>query len=127
MEHFARTSISIEELLEEFVLGALGLSLDAPIRALNELPASHRGSLQGSLGKQRDWAAWQTNRGPVSARANYDYVQSQRMRAHVLLIEWWISPNEHHKGWYYCYPKRTREWIKGPGDSTKFLPDETEH
>lgn len=105
----------IEELLEAFVLGALGLNLEARILDVLNLPATHRGSTGISQSDQRDCAAWQTNRGPVSACGTYDYEQSQRLRAHVLLIEWWIGQHEHHKGWWYCYPTRTREWIKYPG------------
>ena len=115
---FSLSRIAIEELLEHFVVGALGLALEAPIRDLNDLPSGHLGSHREAVNKRPDWAAWQTNRGPVSACATYDQEQSQHVKAYVLLFEWWIPPHEHHKGWWYCYPKRPRDWIKGAGEIT---------
>jgi hypothetical protein len=106
---------AIEELMEHFVLGALGLDIASRIWQLSELPAHHRDALNKLQGNDRIWAAWSTNRGPVSVVAEYDHAQAQRVRAHVLLIGWWMEPGEHHENWWHCYPKRPREWICGPG------------
>jgi hypothetical protein len=104
----------IEELLQYFASYALGLSLDGRIRDPRELPASHQNSLIDSEG-ERPWVAWRTDRGPMSACADYDYARSRRINAHVLQIAWWIAAHEHHAGWWHCYPERPREWIKGAG------------
>jgi hypothetical protein len=106
---------AIEELLEHFVSAALGLTLEARIQDAGELPRSHQGCLTNAQSRMHAWAAWCTDRGMVSSCADYDHEQAQRIGAHVLLIEWWISHGEHHKGWWHCYPTRPREWIKGPG------------
>jgi hypothetical protein len=108
-------STFIGQLLEDFVLGALGLTLEARIEEMRSLPVSHQNGLSPSQTDLRAWVAWHTNKGAVTLCGTYDQLRSQTMRAHVLLIEWWVAPNEHHVGWWHCYPKRTREWIKGPG------------
>jgi len=106
---------AIEYFLESFVSAALGLSLEARIQDARKLPAGHRGCLTDSQNKPAVWLAWKTNQGPVSVCAEYENDQSRRMRAHVLWLAWWIAAREHHEGWWHCYPKRPREWIKGPG------------
>jgi hypothetical protein len=100
-----------------FVSGALGLDIVSRIGQLSELPAHHRDALNKLQGNDRRWAAWFTNRGPVSVSAEYDHAQAQRVGAHVLLIGWWMEPGQHHENWWHCYPKRPREWICGPGRS----------
>ena len=47
-------------------------------------------------------------------RARYDEEQSLHVKAHVVKIAWWIG-EEHHDGWWHCYPKFPRDWIKGIG------------
>ena len=112
---FALSPKHIEELLEAFVVGALGLTLEARIRDVSDLLENDHISIVGAQESQDGWCAWQTNQGVVSVCGRYDHEQSQRTSAYVLLIEWWIAPHEHHKGWWYCYPGRTLEWIKGRG------------
>ena len=58
------------------------------------------------------WAAWHTDHGEVTVRAIYDDAQSLRVKAHVVKIAWWIE-DKHHDGWWHCYPKFPRDWIKG--------------
>jgi len=113
--NFEVSRVAVEELLEYFVSAALGLSLEVRVRDTGDVPAAHRGCLIHPSGSPRIWAAWKTNRGPVSACAAYDPEQSLRVSAHVLWIAWWIGSGEHHEGWWHCYPKRPREWIKGTG------------
>jgi len=120
----AASPTTVEDFLEHFLLGALGLSLQARIHDLDSVPASHRSGLVDSQGVPRQWAAWQTDKGPVSGSAIYDHEQSQRIRAHVLFIEWWMVPYQHHQGWWHCDPKHPREWTKGRGDSSRFSGDE---
>ena len=76
--------------MEHFVSGALGLDIVSRIGQLSELPAHHRDALTKLQCEGRIWAAWSTNRGPVSVSAEYDHAQAQRMKAHVLLIGWWM-------------------------------------
>jgi hypothetical protein len=104
---------AIEGLLESFATAALGLELHGSIRDLSSSP--HRScspdpSDRGPIA----WAAWHTDRGLATFRAVYDEVQSLRVKAHVVKIAWWIG-KEHHDGWWHCYPKFPRDWIKGIG------------
>jgi hypothetical protein len=105
----------IEELLEHFASAALGLTLEVRVTDVSDLPVSHRTGLTHSQSSHPVWAAWRTDRGPVSACAAYDHEHAQRVQAHVLLIEWWIAIGEHHDGWWRCDPQRPGEWIKGRG------------
>lgn len=108
---------AIEQLLEYFASDALGLMLQARIPDASDLRARHRGFLTDPESKLRVWVAWHTDRGPVSMCAAYDHEQALRMSAHVLRLAWWFAPQDHHEGWWHCYPKRPREWIKGLGVS----------
>lgn len=104
---------AIEGLLESFATAALGLELKESIRDLSSSP--HRTSLTEASGLgPTAWAAWHTDRGVATLRAVYDEAQSQRVRAHVVKIAWWIG-KEHHEGWWHCHPKFPRDWIKGIG------------
>jgi len=104
---------TIEGLMESFATAALGLELTGRIRDLNQLP--HRLScFEGSDQRPSAWVAWHTDRGVASFRAIYDEAQSLHVRAHVVKIAWWIG-TEHHDGWWHCYPKFPRDWIKGIG------------
>jgi hypothetical protein len=107
----------IEKLMEHFVSGALGLDIVSRIWTLSGLPAHHRDALTKLQCHGRIWAAWSTDRGPVSVAAQYDHDQAERVKAHVLLIGWWMEPGAHHEHWWHCYPKRPGEWISGIGRS----------
>jgi hypothetical protein len=111
--------LAIEELMEHFVSGALGLDIVSRIGQLSELPAHHRDALTKLQCEGRITAVWSTNRGPVSVSAEYDHAQAQRLKAHVLLIGWWMEPGEHHEQWWHCHPMRPREWIIGRGRPTE--------
>jgi hypothetical protein len=63
------SSSVIVELMEHFVTAALGLDIVSRIGKLSELPAHHRDCLAKLQCKGRIWAAWSTNRGPVSVSA----------------------------------------------------------
>ena len=105
---------AIEELLQYFLADAVGLALEGRIEAARDLPPVHRACAADPAGKPQVWAAWQANRSIVSACVLYHPEQPRRMAAHVLFISWWIG-SEHHEGWWHCYPRRPREWIKGAG------------
>jgi hypothetical protein len=104
---------AIEGMLESFATAALGLQLQGPIRDVSALRERQRAcdSLEGD---RTVWVAWHTERGVATFRALYDEVQSAKVRAQVLRIAWWIG-TEHHDGWWHCYPKFPRDWIKGIG------------
>lgn len=104
---------AIEGLLESFATAALGLKLEGAIRDLSAFPCRLSGAEASAFGPVA-YAAWHTDRGVVTLRAVYDEVQSLRVRAHVVRIVWWIG-EEHHAGWWHCYPKFPRDWIKGIG------------
>lgn len=102
--------------MEHFVLGALNLHIVSRIGELCRLPAYQLDFVTRSQHKGREWAAWLTDEGPVTVVAEYDHGQSQRVKAHVLYLEWSIEPGRvRGRYWWYCYPKRPREWIAGRG------------
>jgi hypothetical protein len=104
---------AIEGLLESFATAALALELTGRIGDLNQLP--HRLSrLEDSNLGPSACAAWHTDRGVASFRAVYDKAQSLHVGAHVMKIAWWVG-SEHHDGWWHCYPKFARDWVKGIG------------
>jgi hypothetical protein len=104
---------ALEELLESFATAALGLELKSRIEDLSVLPHHSSCCCVSATGP---WAraAWNTERGVAIVRTVYDEVQSQRVRADVVKIAWWIGA-VHHEGWWHCYPKFSRDWIKGIG------------
>ena len=112
----SHSAIEVEDLIEHFIVGALGLDIVSRIGQLSELPAHHQDALAKLQCKGRTWAAWSTNVGPVTVSAEYDHAQAQSVKAHILYFEWWIEPGKSHGNyWWHCYPKRPREWIAGRG------------
>ena len=102
-------------LLADFFSAAVGLHLHTPNR---EVSASgiQRASTPIPTGcGPAVLAEWDTDAGPLRARGLYDRTQSGKLRAHVLYIEWWLEPDEHHAGWWHCDTRRPREWTKGRG------------
>ena len=107
-------SSGIEQLLESFATSALGIDLRSRLTDTHLSPASRqrmRTDVQGPTA----WCAWGSASGPLTLLGRYDEVQSSLVKAHVLLLEWWIGDGVHHEGWWHCYPKFPRDWIKGPG------------
>jgi hypothetical protein len=107
-------SFGIEQLLESFATWALGLDLGPRLADAHLLPAIQqrmRTDVQGPSG----WCAWASASGPLTLLGRYDEVQSSLVKAHVLLLEWWIGEGDHHEGWWHCYAKFPRDWIKGAG------------
>jgi hypothetical protein len=104
---------ALERLLESFATAALGLELKGRIEDLSSFPQSL--GLSDASGRDAvAHAAWHTDRGVAALRAVCDEAQSLRAMAHVIKIVWWIGV-EHHDGWWHCYPKFPRDWIKGIG------------
>jgi hypothetical protein len=108
-------AVLMEELLESFVTAALGLQLESQIREVSQLAEVQIPPTCQSKESARVCAAWHTPQGRVIICATYDHAYSQRVKAHVLWLEWWISPQVHHEGWWRVEPKWPRNWIKGPG------------
>lgn len=102
---------TIERLMESFATAGLGLELKGRIKDPFSLPQCS--SLETAVFAPCA-ATWYTQRGVVALRVTYDEAKSMRVRAHVLKIAWWIG-DEHHDGWWHCYPKFPRDWIKGIG------------
>jgi hypothetical protein len=107
-------STNLEQLLEHFLTGALGLTLAAAIRETSAMPTPHRAA-PSERRPPPAWAAWETDRGVIKICGVYDEVQSQRLDAHVLYLEWWPAAGVHHEGWWRCDRRRPREWTRGYG------------
>jgi hypothetical protein len=105
----------MEELLESFVTAGLGLNLESRIHEMNQLPEVLLRPTKAPPESARACAAWHTTQGRVIICATYLVEQSQRMKAHVLWLEWWIPPRIHHEGWWRVEPKWPRDWVKGTG------------
>jgi hypothetical protein len=106
--------MSLEQLLEHFLIGALGLTLGAAIRETIAMPRPHR-TAPSARSAPAAWVAWKTDRGVVKICGAYDDVQSQGLDAHVVYLEWWPAAGVHHEGWWRCDRRRPREWTKGYG------------
>jgi hypothetical protein len=104
----------IEQLLESFATSALGFDLGPRITEARLLPANQQRVCAGTH-EVSAWRAWQTASGSLTLVGRYDELQSAHVKAHVLLLEWWIGTEVHHEGWWHCYPKFPHDWIKGPG------------
>jgi hypothetical protein len=105
----------IEELLTCFLFGALGLELRVKIDTLRRLPVDHRKRMQTIAAEHLAWVAWQTDCGVVAATGRYYRDLSRRLNVHVMFIEWWISSDTHHAGWWRANPERPTEWTVGRG------------
>jgi hypothetical protein len=104
----------IEDLLSAFLSGALGLELRQRIEQPEKLPTWHRERL-AALDESPIWVAWVTQRGVASATGRYDPEQSRRTYSHVVMIEYWIPPDTHHKSWWRADPQHPTEWTAGRG------------
>jgi hypothetical protein len=105
----------VEDLLTSFLTGALGFELLVNIEDLEKLPASYQLRLQPGVDAKLAWVAWHTNVGIVAATGCYDLDQSRRSSAHVLIIEWWISRDTHHRSWWRANLQQPTEWTAGRG------------
>jgi hypothetical protein len=105
----------IVSLLDAFLSGTQAVELRVRIKELEGLPDWYRAHVEHAQELGRVWTAWSTDEGHVIAWGDYDHEQSTRVRAHVLFIEWGLPPADHHASWWYCYPKRPKEWICGRG------------
>lgn len=104
----------MEKLLESFVTAGLGLNLESRIPDVSQLPEV-KNPPHHSHQYARVCAAWRTSDGRVIICATYHAEASQRMKHHVLWLEWWIPPQVHHEGWWRVEPNWPRNWIKGHG------------
>lgn len=107
------SQLVVEELVANFLTAAVGLQLcgvaESAISPLtNELAVVENFALRG-------YTSWNTDRGHVWARGIYDIDRSQRIHAHVVLFAWYLTEDIPHEGWWYCFPNRPNEWIKGRG------------
>jgi hypothetical protein len=105
--------ILMEELLESFVTAALGLTIASRMSDARQLPELQLRGKPDTNEPARVCTAWHTDRGQVIACGTYHHEPSQRMKAHVVWLEWWIPPHDHHEGWWRVEPKWPRDWVKG--------------
>jgi hypothetical protein len=109
------SAAGVTELLGHFIEGAMGLRLLVPIGEIDPIRARLVAHPVPAACEVSVWAAWATERGTLCACGAYDWRQSQRIQAHVLIIEWWLPAATHHVGWWHCDPRRPLEWTKGRG------------
>ena len=105
----------MEGLLESFLTAALGLTILSRIPDRRESTEVRVPRPEISHHGLRAVASWHTDSGRVTACGTYHPERSQRMRVHVLWVEWWIPPHRHHEGWWRCSTKGPRDWTKGFG------------
>jgi hypothetical protein len=106
---------SIKDLLDGFLNGTQRVAKATRIADLRELPLWARARINGAEANHQVWTALTTERGWMIAWGTYDQERSYRVHAHVLFIEWCLPPEEHHSGWWRCYPMSPQEWISGHG------------
>jgi hypothetical protein len=106
-----------KRLLDAFLSGTQVVDLRTPVEDLKDLPLWFRTHLEGAQKLGKIWTAWVVSDGHMVAWGEHDQVQSRRIRAHVLYIEWCLPPAQHHASWWYCYATRPLEWICGRGDN----------
>ena len=105
----------VKDLLDCFLKGTQGVDRTDRIRDLRELPLWCRARINGAEAHHQVWTAIMTERDWMIAWGHYDLERSRRLNAHVLYVEWCLPPEEHHSGWWRCYPNRPHEWISGHG------------
>lgn len=105
----------VEDLLTSFMSAALGLDMHERMEQLDALPMWYRQRLEPLLKENGTWIAWTTGLGVVTATGRYDPQRSRQTNKHVLLIEWWISPDTHHLSWWRADPDRPHEWTEVSG------------
>jgi hypothetical protein len=105
----------IADLLTHFFISARGLRLLAPIDDIAAIRARLTAPQIVANSEPPVWAAWTTDAGRLCACGSYDHAQSQRLCAHVLLIEWWLPPDAHYVSWWRCDPQRLQDWTRGRG------------
>ena len=111
----ASLAAGVTELLGHFFVGAMGLRLLAPIGETAPIRAQVAAPQIAAGCEPPVRAAWTTDAGRLCAVGSYDHAQSQRLRMHVLLIEWWLPSGTHHVNWWRCDPHRPKEWTLGRG------------
>jgi hypothetical protein len=116
---FALARADVESLLSAWLAGTQCVSLLCRITALAELPAAGLKHVIEAQEAGRVWVAWSTELGPMVAWGDYDQPHSEIMRAHLMLIEWWLPSSGHHRLWARGDPRRPTEWTFGRGDNWK--------
>jgi hypothetical protein len=104
----------MEALLGAYLVGTRGVTLGKRLD-LTHLPEACLKYVLQAKSAGRVWVAWSTEKGPMAAWADYDGQRSERMRAHVLLVEWWDPLSGHHALWARSDPRRPTEWTFGRG------------
>ena len=105
----------VEDLLTSFLKNAVGLDLHERIVDLEKLPKSHRLLVQPDASGDLIWVVWRASVGIVSATGRHDPEQSRRTYTHVVLIEYWIPPDNHHASWWRADPQHPTDWTAGRG------------
>jgi hypothetical protein len=107
--------VNLLDLLPQFLSAAVGMRLLARVSNPRNTPIHWYDLHVPSSCEPPVGAAWTTETGLLWARGAYDRAQSQRLRCHVMFIEWWSPSNERHASWWRCPKTRPREWVAGRG------------
>jgi len=116
----------IEQLLQHFIEGALGLNLSASKPTASASDQFEYPSSVGNCGRAV-CVSWQIDRGTARICGVYDSAQSLRIRAHVLWLAWWLPSDIRYEGWWRCDQKRLNEWTKGRGGDLGALVQRDPH
>jgi hypothetical protein len=109
----------VEALLSAWLAGTQCVELRRRLTAFADLPEGCHKYLTETQEAGRPWVAWSTELGPMVAWGEYDQRQSEKVRAHVMFIEWWLPSSGYHRLWARADPRRTTEWTFGRGDNWK--------
>lgn len=107
----------VEALLSAWLAGTQCVELQGRLTARADLPEACVKYVVAAQDAGRAWVAWSTELGPMVAWGDYDERQSEKMRAHVMFIEWWLPSSGHHRLWARADPRRPTEWTAGRGDN----------
>jgi hypothetical protein len=109
----------IELLLSAWLAGTQCVDLRARLTTPADVPEACLKHVLEAREAGQAWVAWSTEFGPMVAWGDYDQRQSERMRMHVMFIEWWLPSSGHHRLWGRSDPRRPTEWTFGRGDNWK--------
>lgn len=111
--NFDLSRSDVENLLAEFLTGAVGVQLTERLTDLNALPAECRKQVRPAEASGRVCVAWSSSTGPIAAWGDYHSEGSKQLKAYLMSVEWYDAQTGHHSLSCYCDPKRTTEWTVG--------------
>jgi hypothetical protein len=124
LRHAVRTAIrftlargDVEALLSAWLVGTQCAEPRRRLTALADLPQASLKYVVEAQEVGQAWVAWSTDLGSMVAWGDYDQRQSEKVRALVMSIGWWLPTSGHHRLWARADPRRPTEWTVGRGDN----------